>query len=460
MHRTTPAVLLALSLATGSVAATSPPAKAVTLPDKITAVSAGPGPGAGQVTIRWAQRGRNTTAFQIETAVSSFSPTKKSLPRHGRHGKYFTVSAARRSVTLSAAQVASSGASAASGNLMYFRVYALNRTASGTAVRRYPYLKAVLPRPVAPKKSGTQLRAATFNVRTARATSDKRTWLQRAPDVARQILTYRPGVVALQELGPGRADGKSGSTASVGRQTTSLESALARAGGRRYQLVRTTPYLKPGSPSGSQGARILYDTSRYVLRSSCPETTSGRAYSSSCTIAMPLLPGTNEDDRRRATYALLQDRRTAQRFYVVSAHLDSWHSSNATRERAYEAHRGRQASTVVRAMDRINRSRLPIVFGGDLNGWQNNPVADAAHEALTRYGYYDSASAGARINMAYATVNHFDTRVKPKPLGVSARLDVVAIKGRQGARRIQNVVKAVDSARPSDHNMVVSDLVL
>lgn len=460
MHRILPACLLTGSIVTGLVGASAPPATAVERPDKVTAVSARPGPGAGQVTIRWASGGGDTTSFQIETAVSSFSPTKKSLPRHGRHGKIFPVSAARRSVTLSAAQVASAGAPAASGNLLYYRVYAVNRTATGTSTRTYPSLRAVLPQPVAPQASGTPLRAATFNVRTARATRDRRSWLQRAPDVAGQILTFRPGVVALQELGPGRADGRSGSTTGIGRQTTSLESALARAGGGRYRLVRTTPYVASGTPSGSQGARILYDTSRYELRSGCVETTGTKSYSASCTIPMPLLPGKSEYERRKATYAELVDRVTGQPFYVVSAHLDSWHSSNVATERRYEAHRGRQVAAVADAMDKINTRGVPIVFGGDLNAWQNNRVADDAHETLTAKGYYDTASALVRRNMEYATVNHFDRTVRPNPQGVGARLDVVAVKGRQGARRIVNVVKPVDPARPSDHNLVVSDLVL
>jgi len=429
-------------------------------PDKITSVSAVAGPQPGQVTISWRQGGDDTTEFQIEAAANSFSPTKKSLPRHGRHWKLWTVPASRRSVTVSATRVASAGASTRTGNLLYYRVYAVNRTSKGTNIRPFPRLNAVMPRPVPPKASGTPLRAATFNVRTARATSDRRQWLERAPDVARQIIAYRPGIVALQELGPGRADGRSGSTASYPRQTTSLVSALRRAGNQTYALVRTTPYVKPGLPSGSQGARILYDTSRYQLRSSCPETASGSNWSSSCSIPMPVYPGKGEGERRRAVYAELADRTTGQRFFVVSAHLDSYHSSSASKERSLEAHRGRQISAVIAGMAKINTDRLPIVLGGDLNSWQNNRVADDAHEILAARGYYDTSSALRRINMGYATVNHFDTTVKENPQKVGARLDVVTVWGGRGAKLIVNVVKRVDSARPSDHSLVVTDVVL
>jgi len=460
VRRSIPTALLALSLLAGSVTLATLPAGAAVTPDKISSVAAVPGPGLGEVTITWQQGGDNTTAFQIETAASSFSPVQSSMPKHGRHRQLFTVPASQRSVTLTAEQVSASGAPAASGNLMFYRVYALNEQGRGTAIRRYPYLRAVLPQPVPPKIEGTPLRAATFNVRTARATYDKRVWLTRVPDVAQQILTSGPGVVALQELGPWRADGRYGSTRRVGRQTASLERGLAKAGGKRYQLVRVNPYISSKKPHGSQGARILYDSDRYQLLHNCPETTKGKPYNDSCSFDMPLLPGTNEGVRRRAAYAKLQDRASGQKFWVVSAHFDHFHSSSAATERMYEAHRGRQAAAVADTMDQINEQGLPIIFGGDVNGWQNNPVADDAHETLTAKGYYDTASAAVRLDMDYPTVNHFRETLTPNPIGVGVRLDVVAVKGAPGAQQIQNVLTPIDRARPSDHNLVVSDLVL
>ena len=79
----------------------------------------------------------------------------------------------------------------------------------------------------------------------------------------------------LQELGPGRADGQTGSLNGTPRQTESLVTTLGRLGGSRYKLVRTTAYVKPGTEHGTQGTRILYDTTRYQLLSRCPETTDG-----------------------------------------------------------------------------------------------------------------------------------------------------------------------------------------
>ena len=465
MRRWLLAWLLLVALLAGGTAACSLPTPTPRpdrdlRPDKITEVSAVPGPQPGEVTVRWQSAGGDTTSFQVETAVSPFSPTKESLPQHGRHAKLWTVPAAQRSVTLSAGQVASSGASPQTGNLLYYRVYAVNETSSGPIVRHYPRLNAVLPQPVPPKPAGTQLTAATFNVRSARKVGDERQWLERVPDVARDILRYRPGVVALQELTPGRADGRIGSAADYPRQTTSLLTALRRAGGRQYALVRTTPYVKPGTPSGSQGARILYDTRRYRLLSDCPDTTGRANWSGSCTIPLPLSADKSASQRRKAAYALFADRRTGQRFFVVSAHLDSDHSSDPAKERRLEAHRGRQISAVVDAVSRLDRGRLPVVLGADLNSWQNNRVADEAHEILAARGYYDTSSALQRVNMGYSTLNQFKETVTEHPLQVPARFDVVTVSGGRGAARIVNVLEPVDAARPSDHNLVVADVVL
>ena len=81
-------------------------------------------------------------------------------------------------------------------------------------------------------------------------------------------------MLAIQELGPGRADGSKGTTTGHLRQTISLERSLKSViGDSRYQLVRTTPYVKPGTNHGTQGTRILYDTRKFKLLSNCPEKT-------------------------------------------------------------------------------------------------------------------------------------------------------------------------------------------
>ena len=111
----------------------------------------------------------------------------------------------------------------------------------------------------------TSVRIATFNVRTARADrGTSRHWLKRAGSVAREIKSRNPGIVLLQELGPGRADGKKAKLGGAARQTESLLRALKSNGAGKYKLVRITAYVRAGTEHGTQGARILYDSTKYT----------------------------------------------------------------------------------------------------------------------------------------------------------------------------------------------------
>lgn len=440
----------------GGLLGTAPVEADAAAPSRINSVRATPGPGTGQVTFRWSTEGRNTSAFKIETGLTSFSKSASSpLPTSGRRAKVFTVDKSRRSVTLTADQVRAAGASVQSGNHLYFRFSAVN----GSATRAYPKLQAVLPKPATPAGS-TVLRMATYNVRSAKATSDKRKWLSRAGDVAREIKGANPGIVALQELGPGRADGRDGVTTGTIRQTTSLVRSLRSVGAGKYRLVRETPYVAPGTTHGTQGTRILYDTTRYSLISSCPEKTGRRNYSASCSMDLPKLSGDSRSRIRSAAYARLQDRRSGVRLWVASVHLDERHSRNLGRERAYDDLRNRQIAAVHARIARLNTSRDRVIIAGDINSWQNNKGGNGPHDRIIGAGFADTSSALTRVNAQYPTINHYKSRLTPSSLGVGTRIDVILVKGAKGTRRFENVTRVVDADRPSDHNLVLSDIVL
>ena len=455
MYRKLPATAAAtLALVSGFLA--TAPAEAAATPSSITSVKATPGPGAGQVTFRWTTAGKNTAAFKIETGLTSFSKSSRSsLPTSGRNAKVFTVGKTRRSVTLTAEQLRAAGASVESANHIYFRFFAVN----GKATRAYPYLQAVLPKPMAPKASGSPLRMASFNVRSSKIASGP-SWLSRATDVAREIRDQNPGIVAVQELGPGRADGRNLSTTGSVRQTTSLVNAMRSVGAGKYKLVRSTPFIKPGVSHGTQGARLLYDTSRYTHISNCPEKTGKSNYSGSCSLDLPRLASDSRKAIRSASYARFQDRRTGTRLWVASVHLDSRHSSKVSKEKTYEALRLRQIKAVQARLAKVNTAGDKVIIAGDINTWQNNKGGYAAHDYLVGAGYFDGAAAQTRVNFQYSTSNKFATRQPVSSNGFGSRIDVVMVKGSKGAKRFHNVTKVVDSSRPSDHNMIVTDLVL
>lgn len=435
-------------------------ASALSRPGSVTSVTATAGEKTGQIAVRWRASGSATDKFQIETALTPFGGSGQA--KHGRNAMVFSASGKNRSITLSAAAVRGAGAAPETGNHLYIRVAAVNTSRSGSRTGTASPLVAAMPKPPAPASTGTPLRVASFNIRSSYyGKDDARTWLQRAPDVARQILASKAGVVAVQEASPGRADGaRGGTSASAPRQTESLVSAMAAVGGRQYRLVRLTQYVRPGTSHGSQGARILYDTSRYGLVSDCPDVTGVESWSSSCSIELPILPTDAESWRRTAAYARLQDKATGQVFLVISVHLDYRHSKDPALEASYNNLRGMQAATVDAAAEVLRGTGQPVIIAGDLNSWQADVGGNGAHDYLTALGYYDTVAAQKKIDLAYPTLNKYAHTLVRNPQGYARRIDAILVNGVVGAKRYENVMKPVDAQRTSDHNMVLADLVL
>jgi len=437
-------------------------AAAVKLPDKIVSVTAKPGPGVGEVTVKWRSTGRNTTGYDVETALTAFSKvTSSPLPWTGRNSHHFTASGTKRSITLSARQAKAAGAASGTGNHLFFRVTAVNKTRSGTKTRAFGPLRAVIAKPAAPKAKGTNLRVASFNIRSARNRGNGRPWLKRAGEVAAEIKKANADVVALQEVTPGRADGRSGpSTGSVPRQTNHLVSKLGKIGAGKYKMVQLTSYVKPGTTHGSQGARILYNSSQVSLVSSCPENTGKRQYSTACSFSLPIASGDKASNRRSAAYARFKDKESGKKFLLVSVHLDFRQSGNAALAKKYDALRKKQMATVNAKIAKVRRGNEPVIVAGDYNSWQNRSGGNAPHDYLVGQGYYDTAAAQTTLNRHYPTYNGFKKVLAPSPQGFGNRLDNILVKGLRGARRYANVTKPKDSSRPSDHSLIYADLAL
>jgi hypothetical protein len=165
--------------------------------------------------------------------------------------------------------------------------------------------------------------------------------------------------------------------------------------------------------------------SRRRLFSSSSEKTGTKNYNPSCSMNMPLRSSDSESLRRSAAYAKFANRKTGKRFWVVSVHLDDRHSSTLSREKSYNALRGRQATAVYLKVNGLRKAGEEIIFAGDFNSWATNRAGDAPHEYLVRQGFYDTVAADARINIKYPTVNHFKTTVPAKRI----LLDYVMVKG-------------------------------
>ncbi len=447
------------------IGATSASTGGAKTPAAFSWATAEPGPGPGEITFRWKHSGYRTTSYRIETALTAFSKNSRSLPSAGRNHRVYTVSARKRSFTMNAEEVADAGAEAGTGRHLVYRVVAVNSSGGGTRLRQYPSMKAVMPDLPDPytssgePRSGYQaLRVGSFNVRTARA-HDARPWLARRDDVVDEILAAKPDITALQELGPGRADGKRGSTTGHLRMTTSLLATLEAKGADQYKLARTTPYVKAGTTHATQGARILYNSNVVELVSDCPEKTGSSSYSSSCSLEMPILNTDGEGKRRSAALARFRIKESGLEFWFASVHLDERHSRSDAGEAPYASLRAEQARAVVNAIQAANTDDLPVLLGGDFNSWQRITVGFPAEDVLLENGYLDTAAAGERTNMKYSTYNGFRARQSANSVGYGSRLDGIFIQN-GSAHSFENVTKPVDSSRPSDHNLIVADVAL
>lgn len=448
----------ALSLAVGE------PAGAVALksPDPIESVTATPGARVGEITITWKSRGRHTTGFDIETALTAFSKSpSSSLPWTGRNSRHFATSGSKRSLTLSAGQTATAGVGAGTGQHLFFRVTALNQSKQNTKTRPYGPLLAAMAKPTPPKTVGTNLRVASFNVRSARNYTDLRPWLMRADDVAAEIKKANADVFAVQELSPGRVDGRAGaSTKAVSRQTDHLLTVLGKIKASKYKLVRNTSYVKPGAIHGGQGARILYNSSQLSLLTRCANTTGKKVYSTACSFSLPIAAGDGPSVRRSAAYAEFKDKESGKKFLLVCVHLDFRQSLDPVLAAKYNALRGQQMAAVQAKIAKVRTGSEPVIVAGDDNAWQNQQTGDAPHDYLIGQGYYDTAAAQTTLNRDFPTYNGFRPVITPSPQGFGNRLDNILVRGLQGSRRYANITEANDRERPSDHSLIYADLAI
>jgi endonuclease/exonuclease/phosphatase family metal-dependent hydrolase len=201
------------------------------------------------------------------------------------------------------------------------------------------------PAPAAPTNQPTDLRVASFNIRTINldsATHPEQRWLNRADRVAALLLgtpttanpqgSPAPDVIALQEANQSYGEYAARCT----NQMIDLRNRLNADGTHHYEGTSL-------SPSASVGTRILLDTNRVRLESS------GAVLLAPASATHPHL-----------AWAILQARNGGQRFFFGSVHLvpSEAADSNTVRDAEWD-----QLLAVLPGL----AQGLPIVLGGDFN---------------------------------------------------------------------------------------------
>jgi endonuclease/exonuclease/phosphatase family metal-dependent hydrolase len=393
-------------------------------PARITSAKGVPGPRPGQTTFRWKTSGDRTDYYKITTALTPFGP------RHGagRHTRTFVVSNPnRRSLTLTAKQTASAGAALNTGFRLFFRIKAVNTNGSSSNVRPYKHLRHATINGQSSRMNGAQLRVAQFNVRVEASDVRGHRWKGRQRLVARTIARVHPDVMGVQELMPAMWNGQSSGPG--------LKRSLKRAHAGYYRLTRSTGYFR----GAAQDTRILYNTRRLEMTSSCPRSRP------SCYISIP-----GRGHREVAAYARFRDRRSGTSFYVVSAHLTAGNNAST------DSLRGRQARAINAGINKVNSQNLPVVLVMDANSSQTSKGVDAPHTVLASAGWYNTIAAARTENLRYNSVQHFRVPQRPSPYGFGSIYDTIMTRGMPGA----DLFKQVMSHRPapSDHNLVFAEI--
>lgn len=284
---------------------------------------------------------------------------------------------------------------------------------------------------------GQALRVMSYNLLTLDDDGSRRSdaeaiapWSSRRLAAARLITSAAPGVVAVQEgaawVGPARGL----------RQVDSLRSAL----GPSWSLARTE--VPPDQPRYFRtGVYVLYDNRRYAAVGPGGHWDLG---------AKP------DGGSRWAAYQVLRDRSRGATFLMVSAHLYAIDGAVGDRLREEETASMLRQATAFSA----SHGGLPVVYAGDVNSHERHAV-DGPRRATQATGTADAMlSAPRRSGAQYNTANRYLRTPPASGLAVDriyAAPGVAVVAWRQ--------VLALSGGRfagviPSDHNPVVSDLVV
>lgn len=278
------------------------------------------------------------------------------------------------------------------------------------------------------------LRVASYNVLCENCSKGKASWATRRGAVVAAIKGQDPDVVGLQEASQGRIPG----------------------GGTQYQdLVKRlgAPYqITDGRKGASLAVRIVYNSDRVTL------VEKGSAF----------LP--KGKSRRAATWAILEQKATGERFFFLSTHLEPTNDKKGSNK--YYNVRRRQATAVVNLIEKNNPDKLPVIAVGDFNSTKWDTPSNGSYDVMEAAGYSDPLGNGYRtrgsapgafvenrINTSYASYNMYKRKARNFPGHVNGSNPDYIFVSPMRVSEYETVVNVDSSGRwvgviPSDHNLI------
>ena len=261
-----------------------------------------------------------------------------------------------------------------------------------------------------------------------------RLWSVRQPAVIANIAAQSPDIIALQEMDRSLL--------------ANLLDGLNAATSRSYMTS------DPPSKGGSGTTKLAYDTLRFDMAPSkdgSVELTSGES-------------GT----RKWAVWAILIDKLSGKKLFVVSAHLVAGE--------AWQELRRVQTAEVVAMVAAKNPDNLPVVIAGDFNSGRDYKPSNYVYDVLAGAGYREplgntnnswtpakTATAEHRVNLDYNTYNNFDAYARRSKYDNGSAIDYIwhSPKIRVALSAVAVDVDATGrfvGVIPSDHNMLTATI--
>jgi len=313
----------------------------------------------------------------------------------------------------------------ASGAKYYFKVRVLS--SAGAYLSGYSKTASFT---VSKTYASPAITVATYNVCSVACDASAHLWTERQPAVIANIAAQSPDIIGLQEMDRSKfADVLDG-----------LNAASSRA------------YVGSDPPSrgGSGTTKLAFDSQRFEM-----------ATSDHGSVALP----TGESGTTKyAAWAILSDKLSGKKLFVVSAHL--------VVGAEWQELRKLQTADLVALVAAKNTEGLPVVIAGDFNSGRSYKPSNVIYDVLSQAGYREplgntnnswaiasTATSEHRANLDYNTFNGFDAYARRSKYDNGPDIDYIWHSPKIRVA-LTSVAVNVDTAGrfvgliPSDHNLL------
>ncbi len=313
------------------------------------------------------------------------------------------------------------------GTKYYYKVRVLSTT--GSYLSNYSKTSSFT---VSKTYTSPAIKVATYNVCSVACDASTHLWTERKPAVIANIAAQSPDIIALQEMDRSLL--------------ADLLDGLNAATSRSYMTS------DPPSKGGSGTTKLAYDTLRFDMAPSedgSVELTSGES-------------GT----RKWAVWAILIDKLSGKKLFVVSVHLVAGE--------AWQELRKVQSAEIVDLVKAKNTENLPVIIAGDFNSGRDYKPSNYVYDVLTAAGYREplgntnnswtparTATAEHRVNLDYNTYNNFDAYARRSKYDNGSDIDYIWHSPKIRVALSAVAVDVDTSGKfvgliPSDHNMLTA----